>query len=65
MPVGHVPLLEINFLIGHFNVSILIRNFLNPFPELPTVMSSSLRCKASSSIKICEICFDYRADGGT
>lgn len=33
MSVRHVPLLEINFLIDHFNVSILIRNFLNPFPR--------------------------------
>jgi hypothetical protein len=31
--ICHVPLLDINFLIGHFNVSILIRN-LDPFPRI-------------------------------
>jgi hypothetical protein len=55
--VRHVPLWEINFLIGPFSVSILIRNFLNPFPR--TADCHVKRCKASSSIKICEICFDY------
>jgi hypothetical protein len=32
--ICRVSLLEMNFLIGYFNVSILIHNFLNPFPRI-------------------------------